>query len=113
MLKRAFEPLQGGDALGELLNMAQRDGLDLRAPMARIEPQTDEPLDLADREAELSRAPDEAQAPQGLVLVDAVIAGGAAGGPQQADALVVADHLRRDAGTRRGLPDGEGGRYAT
>src|SRR5580658_11368031 len=105
MLERAFQPLQRGDAQGELLDMTQRHFLDLGAPMARIEPQADEMLDLAQREAELARTADKAQAAHGFVIIDAVIAGGAQWRRQQADALIIADHLRRDAGSGRGLAD--------
>ena len=41
--------------------MAQGHGLDLGALVARIEPQPDQMLDFADREAELAGAADEAQ----------------------------------------------------
>src|SRR5690606_1031483 len=68
-------------------------------------PQGRQGLELLHREAQVAGAADEAQAMHVGIAVEPVVGEAARRWRDQADALVVADHLRRDAAQRRGLAD--------
>ena len=57
-LQGALHGLHGGDALGELVDVALRDALDLRAGAAAVVPQGQQGGDFFDGEAQVARAPD-------------------------------------------------------
>src|SRR5690606_4878566 len=99
LVERANLPLQ-------LFDVDQRDALDLGARPAAL-PQRKQYPNLLDREAEIPRAADEAQRVQILGTVDAIVCGRPRRLRHQADRLVVADHLRRDAGRLGRLADAQ------
>src|SRR5690606_31201870 len=86
-------------------NMVLRDCLHLGARSLPVAPERHQGLNLGDRETEMSRTADERQGVDFLLAIDPVAVRRAAYPLQQADALVIADHLLVDAGRLRGLTD--------
>ena len=79
-------------------HMLERDALNVRARSPLVTPQREQLADVRHRETEVARAADEAQHMHVLVGVEAIARVRAPRRRQQADRLVVADHLRRHAG---------------
>src|SRR5262249_55438173 len=80
----------------DLRDVLERHGLHRLARAPSITPQRQERRDLLDREPELARARHEAQRRDVRVVVVAIIVRPPPGAADQADALVVADRLRRN-----------------
>src|SRR5207342_3001151 len=99
----ALHRLHLEDLRAEFVCMRLRELLHFRAGAILVAPQRQEALDLLHGEAQIARALDEAQPVQVGLGVQAIAGEGAPGLRDQADALVVPDHLRADAGGGRRL----------
>src|SRR5690606_25858382 len=86
-------------------NVAGGDVLHLGTGSRPVLPQAEQRRGLFDRKAQRARPLDEAQHMDLVGPVDAVIAVGAARRGDEADLLVIADHLGRDARTFGSLSD--------
>lgn len=93
------------DALFQVDDVLLGQALDVGTVPRRIVPQAQQVGDFGHLEAEVARAADEAQAVDVRLRVRPVARLGAIRRRDQADLLVVADHLRRNAGRLGGLTD--------
>jgi copper chaperone len=102
--QRVAHLLQFGDAAVEVRDMLGRHKLDLPArPLAL--PKRYEHADALNREAEFARPVDEAQRARVLARILPVARPRPLRRRDQADPLIVSDHLRADAGCARRLAD--------
>src|SRR5690606_8359462 len=92
-----FDPLKLPQLPVQLPDVRLRQRLDLPARAPAILPQSQQFADLRDGEAEIARLADEPQRADLPLAVPAVAGIGAGGLGKKPHALVVADHLRRDA----------------
>src|SRR5208282_5326244 len=97
--------LHFGDALLKVADMRFGDAFHVAARTAAIAPQGQESADFRNRKPEPARPPDETELVDVAFAVVAVGVAAARRGAQQADRLVMADHLRMDAARRRRRAD--------
>ena len=85
------------DVAGGIDNVIERNRLHVLARALAILPQRHEIADLLHREAEIARAADEAQGVYIMIRIDPVSGFRADGLRDEADGLVIADHLGGNA----------------
>src|SRR3546814_16177840 len=89
----------------QLFGAGERQPLDVGALARAVRPQAEQRADVLDREAEIARVGDEAQAVDVGLRIVAIAAVAARRRRDQADLLVMADHPLRDRARLRGLAD--------
>src|SRR6516164_2899864 len=97
-LEHPFELSQIGNFAADFAHMIARQLFDLSAGIGAAVDEAEQLADLLDRETEIAAAPDEVEAPDQTLPIEAVPAGAAGRRRQQADSLVVADRLDIAAG---------------
>ena len=85
------------DLAVEIADVADGQRLDLGTFALAVAPEAEQVADFVDGKAEVAGAADEAEPVDVVVALVAVIAVAPVGGGDQADRLVVTDHLGRDA----------------
>lgn len=103
--QRVADPRELDDLVIELGDVRECEALDVLARSPPVAIESEEPVDLLERETEVPRTANEAQRLDIAVVVGPVPIGEALGGLQQSQLLVVPDGLGRHAGARRSLPD--------
>src|SRR5881296_3279639 len=106
-LQRALHSPEIGDLLLDEFNLFSGFPLDRVARGSVPDPQSQQSLDLIQREAQLLRVLDEAEAHDRVVGVLAVAGRRAPRGREQASALVITDRLDVHVGRRGDLADGQ------
>lgn len=105
--QRALHGAKVADLALHLRQMLARDRIDVSAVALALVGKVEQRPDLVECEAQVARAPDEAQAAEMVRRVAPVIAAGARRGGQEPDPLVVADRLHLGVGRPRELSDRE------
>src|SRR5437870_1406426 len=106
-LQRALHSPEIGDLLLDELNLFSGFPLHRVARSSVPDPQSEQSLDLIQREAQLLRVLDEAEARDRVVRVLAVAGRRAPRGREQASPLVITDRLDVHVGSRGDLADGQ------
>src|SRR3989449_3807670 len=106
-LQRALHSPEIGDLLLDELNLFSGFPLDRVARSSVPDPQSEQSLDLIQREAQLLRVLDEPEARDRVVRVLAVAGRRAPRGREQASPLVITDRLDVHVGRRGDLADGQ------
>ncbi|MND59818.1 hypothetical protein D3C80_510210 [compost metagenome] len=105
MRQRLHHALHLGDLLFEISDVDERNFLHRRTLTAFVLPEFQQRLGLLQRETERARPLDEAQIVHVLLAIDPVIIAGAGGGGDEANLLVITDHLGGNARCFRCLAD--------
>ena len=95
-LEHPFELSQIGNFAADFAHMIARQLFDLSAGIGAAVDEAEQLADLLDRETEIAAAPDEVEAPDQTLPIEAVPAGAAGRRRQQADSLVVCAGQRPD-----------------
>ena len=105
ILQRVAQAGQFGNLLIQRINMLVRQCLHIAAGALAVLPEGQQLADFFQRKPKVTRAFDKRQGVQVVVAVKAVAAVTATGGFEQADGLVITNHLGAQAAVFGGLAD--------